>query len=114
MIPILISAEAYVIPVEVAQTPWHYTTFWEAVDHWQTGIAGVLAFVAGVGTVLATMIIARRQIAASRDAAERVIMATREQTETAIRLERMADQQRDKDRADRAEVVALETLGLAG
>ncbi len=55
---------------------------------WQTVIAGVLAFVAGFGTVVATMIIARRQIAASREEADRVIAATREQTETTVRLER--------------------------
>ena len=34
------------------------------------------------------MIIARRQIAASREEAKRVIAATREQTETTVRLER--------------------------
>ncbi len=38
------------IPVEVTQTPWHYTNFWDWLDHWQTLIAGFLAFVAGVGT----------------------------------------------------------------
>jgi hypothetical protein len=77
-----------VIPVEVTQTPWHYTTFWDWVDHWQTLIAGGFALLAGFGTVVGTMIIARRQIAASRDEANRVIAATREQTETTVRLER--------------------------
>jgi hypothetical protein len=77
------------IPVEVAQTPWHFTTMPHALDHWQTIIAGVLAFVAGFGTVAATMIIARRQIAASREEADEVITATREQTATTVRLERM-------------------------
>ena len=76
------------IPVEVTQTPWHFTTGLDALDHWQTVIAGVLAFAAGFGTVVATMIIARRQIAASREEADRVIAATREQTETTVRLER--------------------------
>ena len=83
------------IPVEVAQTPWHFTTGLDALDHWQTVIAGVLAFVAGVGTVVATMFIAHRQIAASREEANRVIAATRDQTsvtakqtETTVRLER--------------------------
>ena len=76
------------MPVEVTQTPWHFTTCLDLLDHWQTGIAGVLAFVAGFGTVVATMIIARRQIAASHKEADRVIAATREQTETAVRLER--------------------------
>jgi hypothetical protein len=54
---------------------------------WQTLIAGVLALLAGFGTVAATMIIARRQIAASRDEAGKVIAATRAQTETTVRLE---------------------------
>jgi hypothetical protein len=44
---------------------------------WQTLIAGVLALLAGFGTVAATMIIARRQITASREEADRVIAATR-------------------------------------
>jgi hypothetical protein len=35
-----------VIPVEVTQTPWHYTTVPDALDHWQTVIAGVLALAA--------------------------------------------------------------------
>jgi hypothetical protein len=35
-----------VIPVEVTQTPWHFTTFWDWVDHWQTLIAGLVALVA--------------------------------------------------------------------
>jgi hypothetical protein len=51
---------------------------------WQTVIAGVLALAAGILTVVATMIIAHRQIKASRE----VITATRDQTETTIRLER--------------------------
>ena len=42
------------IPVEVTQTPWHFTDFWDWVDHWQTIIAGGLAFAAGFGTVVAT------------------------------------------------------------
>ena len=76
-------------------TTWHYTTLLDSLDHWQTVIAGVLAFAAGFGTVVATMIIARRQIAASREEADRVIDATRaqtsvtaEQTATTVRLER--------------------------
>jgi hypothetical protein len=44
--------------------------------NWQTLIAGVLAFAAGFGTVVATMIMARRQIKAAR-----------EQTEATVRLE---------------------------
>ena len=65
---------------------------------WQTVIAGFLAFVAGVGTVVAaiwaiweTRRIADRQIATSGEDAKKVIAATREQTETTVRLERMRD-----------------------
>jgi hypothetical protein len=83
-----------VIPVEVTQTPWHYTTFWDWLDHWQTLIAGGLAFAAGFGTVVAaigaiwvTRSTANKQIDASREEANRVIAATREQTETTVRLE---------------------------
>ena len=72
------------IPVEVTQTPWHYTTWPDALDHWQTLIAGGLAFVAGVGTVVAaiwaiwaTRSTAREQIDASRADAVRMIAATR-------------------------------------
>jgi hypothetical protein len=76
-------------------TPWHFTTWLDLFDHWQTGIAGFLAFAAGFGTILVTMIIARRQIAASREDADRVIAVTREQTKviakqtaTTVHLER--------------------------
>ena len=61
---------------------------------WQTVIAGGLALLAGGLTVVVTMIIAHRQIAASREEADRVIAATRdqtkvtaEQTATTVRLE---------------------------
>jgi hypothetical protein len=66
------------------------------IQRWQTLIAGVLALLAGFGTVAATMIIARRQITASREEADRVIAATRaqteatfKQTEATVRLEDM-------------------------
>src|SRR3984957_17976903 len=52
---------------------------------WQTLIAGVLALLADFGTVAATMIIARRQIAAAREEADRVIAATRAQTEATFK-----------------------------
>jgi hypothetical protein len=62
---------------------------------WQTVIAGVLALAAGILTVVVTMIIANNQITASRKEADRVIAATREQTEATfkqteatVRLER--------------------------
>jgi hypothetical protein len=87
-----------VIPVEVTTAPWHYTTFPEALDHWQTLIAGVLAFVAGFGTVgaaiwaiRATRSTAKEQIDASRVEADKVIRATQSQTETTVRLQEMRD-----------------------
>jgi hypothetical protein len=69
-----------------ARCPWHYTTFWDWIDHWQTLIAGILAFAAAFGTVVATMIIASRQIAGAGEEADRVTAATRHQTETTERL----------------------------
>jgi hypothetical protein len=72
-----------VIPVEVTAAPWHYTTFPDAFDHWQTLIAGVLAFAAGVGTV----VVAMRVIAATREQTR----ATFKQTETTVDLEQMRD-----------------------
>ena len=53
--------------------------------NWQTLIAGVLALLAGIGTVAATMLIARRQITASREETDRVIAATRAQTEATFK-----------------------------
>jgi hypothetical protein len=83
------------IPVEVTQTPWHFTTWPDAFDHWQTIIAGVLALAAAVGTIVMTSRIANSQIVASREEADRVIAATRDQTavaqkqiDTTVRLER--------------------------
>ena len=58
---------------------------------WQTVIAGVLALVAAAGTIWVTRSMARKQIAASGEDARKVIAATREQTETTVRLERMRD-----------------------
>ncbi len=92
-----------VIPVEVTQTPWHYTNFWDWLDHWQTLIAGFLAFAAGFGTIVAaiwairaTRSTAREQIVASRADTDSMIAATRaqteatfKQTETTIRLEEL-------------------------
>jgi hypothetical protein len=37
---------AAVIPVEVTQTPWHFTTWLDLFDHWQTVIAGLAALLA--------------------------------------------------------------------
>ena len=48
---------------------------------WQTLAAGLFALLAAVGTILATRSTASRQINASREEADRVIAATRAQTE---------------------------------
>ena len=42
--------------------PWHYTTFVDAVDHWQTLIAGVLALIAAAITVVVTLKVERRKV----------------------------------------------------
>jgi hypothetical protein len=70
----------------------------EFLYDWQTVIAGVLALAAGILTVVVTMIIANKQITASRKEAAKVIAATRAQTavaqkqiDTTVRLERMRD-----------------------
>jgi hypothetical protein len=65
--------------------PWHFTTWLDLFDHWQTVIAGVLALVAVFGTVLVTRRIANRQIAAACEEADRVIAATRAQTEATFK-----------------------------
>ena len=42
------------IPVEVTQAPWHYTTFWDWLDHWQSLAAGLVAIVAALLAVFGT------------------------------------------------------------
>jgi hypothetical protein len=64
---------------------WHFTTWLDLFDHWQTVIAGVLALVAAFGTIFVTGRIASRQIAAAREEADRVIAATRAQTEATFK-----------------------------
>jgi hypothetical protein len=107
-----------VTPVEVAQTPRHFTTSLDALDPWQTGIAGSLTLVAGFGTVLETRRIANRQIEASRKEADEVIAATRaqteatfKQTEMTIRLER--ERNESEARAFRALLEAAMSRVLA-
>jgi hypothetical protein len=72
-----------VIPVEVTQTPWHYTTVPDALDHWQTVIAGVLALAAAWLTIRATKRSADREIEASQ--AQTAV--AQKQIETTVRLE---------------------------
>jgi hypothetical protein len=37
-----------VIPVEVTQAPWRYTTSLDLLDHWQSLAAGLIAVLAAV------------------------------------------------------------------
>lgn len=117
------------IPVEVTQTAWHFTTFWDVFDHWQTLIAGLLALAAAWWTVRATRSTAKdqitaareqadKQITAAREEADRVIAAAREQTSvtaeqtaTAVRLER--ERVANEDRAFRAMLEASMARVLA-
>jgi hypothetical protein len=61
-----------VIPVEVTQTPWHYTTFWDWLDHWQSLAAGGVALIAALVAVFGAEVFARckeqREIEALRAA----------------------------------------------
>src|SRR6516164_5202121 len=54
---------------------------WQFIDHWQTLLAGVLALVAGAGTVWVTIKSANREITAAQEqtkAAQRQTAVTRE------------------------------------
>lgn len=42
--------------------PWHYTTFLDFLDHWQTLITGVLALIAAIITLGVTLRIERRKV----------------------------------------------------
>jgi hypothetical protein len=42
--------------------PWHYTTFVDFVDHWQTLLAGLVALVAAIITVGVTLRVERRKV----------------------------------------------------
>jgi hypothetical protein len=48
-----------VIPVEVTQTRWHFMTWPDAFDHWQTIIGGVFALVAASNREAKIVFIAR-------------------------------------------------------
>jgi hypothetical protein len=85
-----------VIPVEVTQTPWHYTTFWDWVDHWQTIIAGGLALLAAWLTIRETKRSAGREIEASQ---AQTAVAQKEIDRT-VRLEQ--ERVLNEDRAFRA------------
>ena len=83
----------------------------EFLYDWQTVIAGVLALVAAFGTIWMTRRIANRQIKASCEEADKVIAATRDQTEATVRLER--ERVLSEDRAFRAMLEAAMTGVLA-
>jgi hypothetical protein len=58
--------------------------FWQWIDHWQTLITGVLALVAGIGTIWATIASAQREIAANQAQTK----VAQDQLATTLRLER--------------------------
>jgi hypothetical protein len=63
--------------------PWHFTTWLDLLDHWQTLIAGALAVLAAWRTIRATTQSADREVAASQ--AQTAV--AQKQIETTIRLE---------------------------
>jgi hypothetical protein len=65
-------------------TPWHFTTWLDLFDHWQTLAAGILAVLAATGTIWATIRSASREISASQ--AQTAV--AQQQIATTIRLER--------------------------
>jgi hypothetical protein len=54
-----------VIPVEVTQTPWHFTTVPDALDHWQTALAGFAALLAAFIAVVVPEWRARKALRAA-------------------------------------------------
>jgi hypothetical protein len=48
--------------------PWHYTTFVDFVDHWQTLLAGLVALVAAIVSVGVTLRVERRKVDRELDA----------------------------------------------
>jgi hypothetical protein len=60
----------------VCPPPWHFTTWLDLLDHWQTLAAAFLAVVAAAGTIWATTKSATRQF-----------VSTQKQIETSFRLD---------------------------
>ena len=58
--------------------------FWILVDHWQTLIAGIMALIAGAGTIWATIRAADREIAAAQEQ----IRVAQQQIETSLDMEK--------------------------
>jgi hypothetical protein len=75
-----------------ADTPWHYTTLTDALDHWQTIIAGLLALAAAAWTIRETVNSAKREV----DASQKQTAVAQKQLETTIRLA----EKRDEDEYD--------------
>ena len=68
------------IPVEVTSAPWHYTTWFDLFDHWQIGIAGLIALFAAFITVWVTLRVERRK-------ADREVDALRKSLAVELRLQ---------------------------
>jgi hypothetical protein len=51
--------------------PWRYTTFLDAVDHWQALITGVLGFGAAIFAVVMTLLVERRKVQRELDALQK-------------------------------------------
>jgi hypothetical protein len=56
-------------------TPWHYTTLVDLLDHWQSLIAGALAFLAASAAVVATWELARQATSGDADALRKSLAA---------------------------------------
>jgi hypothetical protein len=89
--------------------PWHFTTWFDWLDHWQTLAAGLLAMLAAIGTIWVTRSTASKQIAASREQADRMVAAasaqteaTFKQTEATVRLEDLRNASEDLRKASEA------------
>jgi hypothetical protein len=67
-----------------ATPPWHFTTWLDLFDHWQTLIAGLLAVLAAWRTIRATTKSADREVAASQ--AQTAV--AQKQIATTLRLDR--------------------------
>jgi len=68
--------------------PWHFTTWLDFFDHWQTLITGFLAGGAAVATIWVTRSTASEQIHTSRVTASEQIKASREQAEKMVEAAR--------------------------
>jgi hypothetical protein len=57
--------------------PWHFTTVLDLFDHWQTLVAGLVAIVAAVLTIWATLRSTSREIAASQKQIDTTLLLER-------------------------------------